>query len=148
LFFLIKKPETETEPVQTDRFRFDSVILGKKPVQTGLTRFFPGLARFFSVWLGFFGFSSVWFFQFQAYKTKTDPKRLFFFKILISLIGFFSRFGFFGLIGFLVFLLTPKIYSQRILVFLDSILMFFLLFFILWFFLLNLELRFILLRDI
>jgi hypothetical protein len=117
LFFLIKKPETETEPVQTDRFRFDFVILGKKPVQTGLTRFFPGLARFFSVWLGFFGFGSVWFFQFQAYKTKTDPNRLVFFKILISLIGFFSRFGFFGLIGFLVFLLTPKIYSQRILVF-------------------------------
>jgi hypothetical protein len=79
--------------------------LGKKPV--------------FPVWLGFF---SVWFFLFQAYKTKIEPVG--FFKIIIGLISFFSRFGFFsfflvfsvysvfsvffsflGLIGFLIFLL-------------------------------------------
>jgi hypothetical protein len=51
--------------------------------------------------------NSVWFFQFQAYKTKTEPVG--FFKILI---GFFhgSIFsiifsGFLGLIGFSVFFL-------------------------------------------
>jgi hypothetical protein len=41
--------------------------------------------------LFFSGFGSVRFFQFQAYKTKTEP--IGFFKILI---GFFLRFGFFG----------------------------------------------------
>jgi hypothetical protein len=49
----------------------------------------------FSVWLGFFsiffGFGSVWFFQFQAYKTKIKPVS--YFKILIC---FFLRFGFFS----------------------------------------------------
>jgi hypothetical protein len=45
---LKKKPR----PGQTDRFRFGSVFLGKKPVQTGL-------ARFFRFWLGFLGFGSV-----------------------------------------------------------------------------------------
>jgi len=81
-----------------------------------LAQFFS-LARFFSVWLGFFwffsGLGSVWFFWFQVYKTETESVG--FFKILIGLIGFFSRFGFFGyffsgflgLIGFWVFLLTP-----------------------------------------
>ena len=66
-FFFLKK----LKPVQTDRFRFD--FLGKKQVQTGLTRFFQfgsvfsGFARFFS------GLGSVRFFRFQAYKTKTEP---------------------------------------------------------------------------
>jgi hypothetical protein len=45
-----KKPK----PVQTDRFRFGSVIFGKKPVQTSLAWFFP-------VWLGFSCFGSVFF---------------------------------------------------------------------------------------
>jgi hypothetical protein len=42
-------------------------------------------------WFGsvFFGLGSVWFFQFQAYKTETEPVD--FFKILIGLIGFSSR---------------------------------------------------------
>jgi len=50
------------------------------------------------VWLGFFSgfflfnFGSVWFFRFQAYKTEPIG----FFKILIGLISFFSRFDFFG----------------------------------------------------
>jgi hypothetical protein len=74
LNFFFKKPK----PFQTDRFWFG--FLEQKPVQTGLTRFFPVwlgffgfcsvfflfgsvLARFFS---GFFGSSSVWFFRFQA----------------------------------------------------------------------------------
>jgi hypothetical protein len=99
-FFFGKKTETEPKPGQTDRFRFDSVFLGKKPVQTGLARFFPVLARFFSVWLGFFGlarvfrfgsvlarfffrffvgFGSVRFFQFFIYKT--EPNQPVFSKI-------------------------------------------------------------------
>jgi hypothetical protein len=39
-------------------------FLGKKPVKAGLARFFPVLAWFFSVWLGFSGlacFGSVFF---------------------------------------------------------------------------------------
>jgi hypothetical protein len=58
---------------------FGSVLfLGQKPVQTGLARFFPGLALFFlfgsvfSVLLCFFSVS-VWFFWFFAYKIKTKP---------------------------------------------------------------------------
>ena len=52
----------------------------------------------FSVCLGFFsGLGSVWFFQFQAYKIKTELVG--FFKIFI---GFFLRFGFFSYF-FLVF---------------------------------------------
>jgi hypothetical protein len=55
--FFFKKPK----PVQTDRFRFG--FLEQKPVQTGL-------ARIFSVWLGFFlvffGSGLIWFFWFQA----------------------------------------------------------------------------------
>ena len=72
-----------------------------KPVWLGFFGFF----RFDSVfsWFVFvFGFCSVQFFHFQAYKTKTEPVG--FFKILI---GFFSWFDFFGLIGFSDFLLTP-----------------------------------------
>jgi hypothetical protein len=89
----------------------------KKKTETGSNRtvsvcffwFGSVLAQFFS------GFGSVRFFQFQAYKTKTEPVG--FFKILIGLIGFYSRFDFFGyffssflgLFGFLIFLLTPTI---------------------------------------
>jgi hypothetical protein len=51
-FFFEKKTETEPKPGQTDRFRFSSVFLGQKPIQTGL-------ARFFRFWLGFLGFGSV-----------------------------------------------------------------------------------------
>jgi hypothetical protein len=51
--------------------------------------------------------NSVWFFQFQAYKTKTEPVG--FFKILIDFFhgSIFSIIfsGFLGLIGFLVFFL-------------------------------------------
>jgi hypothetical protein len=63
-----------------------------KTDSTGLARFWLGLAQFFPVRLNFFrfGFGSVRFFRFQAYKTETEPVG--FFKILI---GFFSWFGFF-----------------------------------------------------
>jgi hypothetical protein len=77
--------------------RFGSVFVGKKPVQTGLARFFPvwlGLARFFV------GFGSVRFFRFFVYKTETEPagffKNLigFFFGSVFSVIFFrFSRFN-------------------------------------------------------
>jgi hypothetical protein len=77
---------------------------------SGLAQFF-GLARFFS---GFFSvrFGSV--FPVPDLKNRTEPVG--FFKILIGVIGFFSRFGFFGylfsgflgLIGFSVFLNTPS----------------------------------------
>jgi hypothetical protein len=53
-FFFEKKTKTEPKPGQTDRFRFGSIFLGQKPVQTGL-------ARFFWFWLGFLGFGSVFF---------------------------------------------------------------------------------------
>ena len=95
-----KKTETGSNPPVSVRFGF----LGQKPVQTnlawffwfgsvfsGLALFFSGLARFF---FGFFDLSSVRFFWFRAYKTETEPAG--FFKILICLIGFFSRFDFFG----------------------------------------------------
>jgi len=88
--FLKKKPK----PGQTDWFRFGSVFLGQKPVQTGLARFFrfwlgfldfgsvfSGFGSVFSVWLGFFfrffvGFGSVRFFGY-----KTEPNRPVFSKI-------------------------------------------------------------------
>jgi hypothetical protein len=47
LIFLKKKPK-----LNRNRFKltgFGSVILGKKPVQTGLARFFSGLTWFFPV---------------------------------------------------------------------------------------------------
>ena len=107
-FFLKKKPK----PGQTDRFRFGSVFLGQKPVQTDLARFFRfwlgflGFGSVFSVWRGFsglarffVGFGSVRFFWFFGYKTETEPAG--FFKNLIGLIGFFFRFGFFGYFFFL-----------------------------------------------
>jgi hypothetical protein len=108
----IKKKGNQTKYLKKkknrNRFKpngFGSVrFFGQKPVQIGLTLFFP-------VWLGFFSLGSVWFFWFQAYKTETEPVG--FFKILI---GFFSRFGFFGyffyllgLINFSVFLLIPNL---------------------------------------
>jgi len=97
------------KPVQTDRFWFgyfrtktgSNQFFQFGSVFLGLALFFYSLARFFS------GLGSVWFFQFQVYKTKP----VIFKKILINLIDFFSRFSFFGffsgLIGFLIFLLTP-----------------------------------------
>jgi len=74
-FFFLKKvtkpkfKKKKPKLVQTDRFRFGSAFLEQKPVQTGLARFFPvwlgffGLARFwlgFSVWLGFGLVFPVW----------------------------------------------------------------------------------------
>jgi hypothetical protein len=55
---LKKKTKTEPKPVQTDWFRFG--FLGKKPVQTGL-------ARFFRFWFGFFGLTRFFpsFFRFE-----------------------------------------------------------------------------------
>ena len=109
IIIFLKKPK----PVQTDRFRFWFFR-----TKTGSNRF----GSVFSVWLSFFrfGFCSVRFFRFQAYKTKPVS----FFKILI---GFFSWFGFFfvffsffNLINFPVFLLTPdvvnilSIFRQRV----------------------------------
>jgi hypothetical protein len=93
--FFKKKTETEPKPGQTDRFRFGSVFLGQKPVQTGLARF----------WLGFFWFGSVFFrvffcfgsVRFFAYKTETEPAG--FFKILIGYFFFIFSVIFFS--GFL-----------------------------------------------
>jgi hypothetical protein len=81
-------------------------FLGQKPVQIGLVRFFwfglvfPGLAWFFQFgsvfFLFFFYLGSVrfGFFGFRLIKPNpTEPVG--FFKILMDLIGFFSRFGFF-----------------------------------------------------
>jgi hypothetical protein len=120
-FFLKQKTETGSNRPVSDRF--GSVFLGKKPVQTGLARFFRfwlsflGFGSVFSVWLGFFlVFCRVrfGFFRFFAYKTETEPAG--FFKNVIGLIGFFFGLvfsvifsGFLGLIGFPVFLLTPNI---------------------------------------
>jgi len=69
------RTKTGSNRLVSVRFGF----LGQKPVQTGLSWFFSGLARVF-----LFGFGSVRFFRFQAYKTETEPVG--FFKILI---GFF-----------------------------------------------------------
>jgi len=120
---LKKKPK----PGQTDRFRFGSVFLGQKPVQTGLARFFRfwlGFLSFGSVFSGFgsvffglarffFGFLSVrfGFFGFLVIKPNRTGR---FFQKFNRFNRFFFRFGFFdyffssflGLIGFLVFLLT------------------------------------------
>jgi hypothetical protein len=73
---------------------FGSVRFGfleQKPIQTGLARFWSVWLDFFlfgsvfSIWLGFFRFGSIFscffrfslgsvrFFHFQAYKTKTEP---------------------------------------------------------------------------
>jgi len=88
-FFFEKKPETKPKPGQTDRFRFGSVFLGQKPVQTSL-------ARFFRFWLGFFWFGSVFPFWlgFSGLARFWLGLARFFFRFFI---GFGSvRFGFFG----------------------------------------------------
>jgi hypothetical protein len=46
----------------------------------------------FPVWLDFFDLA--WFFQFQTYKTETEPVS--YLKILIGLVKFFLRFSFFN----------------------------------------------------
>ena len=85
---------------------FGSIRFGFFSGKTGLVRFFRFgsvflvLAQFFN--LAWFFFGLVWF-----YKSKTDTKPVGFFKILIGLIWFFSRFGFFDYF-FLIFLLTPR----------------------------------------
>jgi hypothetical protein len=83
LKFFLKKTETGSNRPVSVRFNF----LGKN-------RFKPvwlGFRSVFSVWLGFFpvffGLDLVQFSQFQAYEIETEP--VIFFKILISLIGFF-----------------------------------------------------------
>ena len=83
-FFRKNRNRTETGSNRPVLVRFGSVFVGKKPVQTGLARFFPvwlgfsGLARF---WLGlarfFVGFGSVRFFRFLFIK----PNRPVFSKI-------------------------------------------------------------------
>jgi hypothetical protein len=130
--------------IMSDHFRFDLIFIKKitklnffkknqnwfKPVWLDFFYFWLSLARFwlgfFWFWLGFFDlacfFSSfarfffVWarfgFFLFFAYKTEPVG----FFKILISLIGFFLQFGFFGyffpgFFGFFIFLLTSMLYG-------------------------------------
>jgi len=90
--FFFKKNQNRFKSIG---FGFGSVFLEQKPVQTGLARFW---LSFFG-WLGFglvfsvsLGFGSVFsglarfglVFQFQTYKTETEPVG--FFKILI---GFF-----------------------------------------------------------
>jgi hypothetical protein len=72
----LKKPKL----VQTNRFQFGSDFRTKTSSN-----------RFDSVFSGFFGLGSVWFFRFYAYKTETEPAD--FFKILIF---FFLRFSFFS----------------------------------------------------
>jgi hypothetical protein len=90
-----------------------------------LARFFPVLARFFSVWLGFSGLARFFsgflsvlvrfgFFGFLLIKPKPNrTSRVFqkfnWFNWFFFSVRFFQLFfsGFLGLIGFLVFLLTP-----------------------------------------
>jgi hypothetical protein len=97
------KKKKKLKPVQTDRFRFNSVPFFR--TKTSSNQF--GLV--FLVWLGFFRFGSgfFWFFRFHAYKTETEP--IGFFKILIGLIGFFYGLVFSVIFYpvFSVFLLTP-----------------------------------------
>jgi len=95
-FFVLKK---KPKPSQTGWFRFGSVFLGQKLVQTGL-------ARFFRFWLGFSGFGSVFsgfgsvffglarFFRFGS----VFPVWLGFGSVFFRFfVGFGSvRFGFFG----------------------------------------------------
>ena len=118
--------------IRVDHFRFGSVFLGQKPVQTGLARFFRFWLGFFGLapfWLGFSGlarlfsgflsvlvrFGSVRFFRFFLIKPKPNRTGWFFqkynrFNRFFFRFGFFGYFffsGFLGLIGFPVFLLTP-----------------------------------------
>jgi len=65
-FFYFKKTKIKPKPGQIDRFRFSSVFLGQKPVQTGLALFFrfgSVLAWFFfRVFLFRFRFGLIFFF--------------------------------------------------------------------------------------
>jgi len=99
LNWILKKNKTEPKPVQTGRFRFDSVFYDKnrfKPVWLG----FFGLALSFPVWLQF------GFFIFRLIKPKPNQTG-WFFQIFNRFNQFFSRFGFFGYF-FLIFLLTSN----------------------------------------
>jgi len=101
IFF--KKNQNRTETSSNRPVRFFRT-------KTGLNRFgsvFSCLTRFF-----LFGFDSIRFDFFGFRLIKPKPNQIGqFFKILINLIGFFSRFGFFnyffssfpGLISFLIF---------------------------------------------
>jgi hypothetical protein len=87
-----------------------------------LARFFPVWLDFGSVWLGFFGFGSVFsglgsvrfssVFSIPGLENRNRTEPVGFFKILIGLIGFFhgSVFSssFLSLISFLIFLNTPN----------------------------------------
>jgi hypothetical protein len=98
--FIKKDNKTEilkkTRPVSV---RF--IFLGPKPVQTGLARFFP-------VWLGFFGLARFFSVRFGSVfpvpglinRNRTEPVG--FFKILIGLFGFFHG-SVFSVIFFPVF---------------------------------------------
>ena len=80
----LKKNKTKPKPVQTDWFWFG--FLGQKPVQTSLSHFF-GLARLFSIWLGFFRFfgsNLIRFFQnFNRFLSRFDFFNYFFLVFLI-----------------------------------------------------------------
>ena len=133
IFFFEKKTETGSNRPVSVRFGFfraKTGLLGFSgfgSVFSVLARFFPGLARIFSVWLGFFGLALFWlgfsglarFFsgflsvsvRFFAYKTEPAG----FFKNLIGLIGFFfcsvfSVIFFSDFLDFPVFLLTPTFF--------------------------------------
>jgi hypothetical protein len=98
---IVTKPKfkKKPKPVQTDQFRFGSVRFGS--VQFSFFRIKTGSNCFgsvFSVWLSFFRFGSVWFFQ------NFNRFNWFFFCSIFSVIFF----CFLGLIGFLVFLPTPS----------------------------------------
>ena len=128
IFFLKKKTKPNRNRVKPTGS--GSVFQGK-PVQTGLARFFPVLARFFKVWLGFFGlarfsqFGSVFFRFFVGFGSVRfgflfiKPNRTgwffkkfnrFFFSVRFFQLFFF---GFLGLISFPVFLLTPTYNIKR-----------------------------------
>jgi hypothetical protein len=79
--FFFKKTETEPKLVQTDRFLFGSVLFFQDKtgsnwfdsIFSGLDRFFRHCSVFFQFGSVFFGWGSIQFFQFQAYKTETEP---------------------------------------------------------------------------
>jgi hypothetical protein len=56
-----KFKKTETGSNRPVSVRFGSIVLGQKPVQTGLTRFFRFGSGFFPDWVrfGFFGFRLI-----------------------------------------------------------------------------------------
>jgi len=114
--FFLKKNQNRVKPTGFCSVRFG--FLGKKPVQTGLARFFwfwlcflgfgSVFSGFGSVWLGFgsvwigfflvfcrFRFGSVRFFGFLFIKPKPNRTGRFFQKFN-RFNRFFFRFGFFG----------------------------------------------------